>query len=333
MPAGWTKFGRAAAWGVVLGLSAAVAAEAGATFFGRNWHAIIPGQAYRCAQLSHDQLLDSIHKSGIRTVVNLRGSSPDFDWYLGESRATRDADIDQEDITFSAYRLPSPDELRRLIDVIDHAKYPLVLHCRQGVDRTGLASALLLLLRTDATPKEARRQLGPRYGHVPIGPTWCMLECLDLYETWLQEQGRSHSPDALREWADHGYCPSYLRGRLELIEMPPALRVGTPTAIRIRATNTSPLPWHLHPGTESGIHVRFILFGPDQNIFHIGRAGQFEATVPAGGSVNLTVALPPFVVPGQYRLWADLADGNRCAFSQFGNTPLELALTVGAATP
>jgi protein tyrosine phosphatase (PTP) superfamily phosphohydrolase (DUF442 family) len=330
MPAAWRKFGRAAVWGVVLGLSAAVAAEAGSTFFGRNWHAVIPGQVYRCAQLSHDQLLDGIRRSGIRTVVNLRGTSPDFDWYLGESRATRDADIDQEDITFSAYRLPSPDELRRLIDVFDHAEYPLLLHCRQGVDRTGLASALLLLLKTDSTPAEARKQLGPRYGHVPIGPTWCMLQCLDLYESWLKEQGRPHSPDALREWADHDYCPSHLRGRLELLQMPPPLRAGEPAAIRVRATNTSPLPWHMHPGTETGIHVRFIVFDPDHKNVYVGRAGQFEATVPPGESVDLTLALPPLFVPGPHWLWADLADGNHCSFSQFGNAPLELALTVGA---
>lgn len=329
----FAKIGRATAWGVVLGLSAAVAAEAGATFFGRNWHAVIPGQVYRCAQLSHDQLLDGIQKNGVRTVINLRGTSPDFDWYLGESRATRDADICQEDITFSAYRLPSPDELRRLIDVFDHAEYPLLLHCRQGVDRTGLASALVLLLKTEATPTEARQQLGPRYGHVPIGPTACMLQCLDLYETWLREQGRPHSPNALREWADRGYCPAYLRGRLELVEMPQHLRAGVPAAIRVRAVNTSPLPWHLHPGTETGVHVRFLLFGPDRKLVHLGRAGQFEATVPPGGGIDLTLALPPLAVPGQHWLLADLADANRFAFSQFGNAPLELTFTLGAAAP
>ena len=152
MPAGWKKIGRAAGWGVGLGLTAALAVEGGSIFLGRNWHAVIPGQAYRCAQLSYDQLVDSVRGSGVKTVVNLRGTAPDLDWYVAESRATRDTDICQEDITLSAYRLPAPDELRRLVDVIDHATYPVLLHCRQGVDRTGLASAILMLLRTDATP-------------------------------------------------------------------------------------------------------------------------------------------------------------------------------------
>lgn len=333
MPAGWTKFGRLAGWGIVLGLTAAAATEAGTIFLGRNWHVVIPGQVYRSAQLSYDQLLDSVRGNGIRTVVNLRGTCPDFDWYLGETRATRDADVGQEDVTLCACRLPSPDELRRLVDVIDHAEYPLLFHCRQGVDRTGLAAVLVLLLRTDASPAEARRQLSLRYGHVSIGPTWCMTRFFDLYDGWLRRQGRAHSPAAVREWADGGYCPDYLRGRLELIAPPEPLRAGMPAAIRIRAVNTSPEPWHLHPGTETGVHVRFQVFGPDSLSVQTGRAGQFEATVPPGGAVELTLALAPPGRPGPYCVRAELMDGNRFAFSQFGCDPLELALTVGDPAP
>jgi hypothetical protein len=331
MPAGWATIGRTAAWGIVLGLTVAAATEAGTIFLGRNWHVVIPGQVYRSAQLSYDQLLDSARANGIRTVVNLRGTCPEFDWYLAESRATRDVDIGQEDITLCACRLPAPDELRRLVEVIDYAEYPLLFHCRQGVDRTGLAATLALLLRTDATPAEARRQLSLRYGHVSIGPTWCMLRFFDLYDAWLQRQDRTHTPAAMREWADGGYCPDYLRGRLELID-PPSLKSGAPAAVRIRAVNTSPEPWHLHPGTETGVHVRFQVFSPDAKEVLAGRAGQFEATVPPGGSVDLTLALPA-IRPGRYAVRAELIDANRFAFSQFGNPPLEFALTVGEQVP
>ncbi len=333
MPARWTKFGRMAAWGIVLGLTTAAITEAGTIFFGRNWHVVIPGQIYRSAQLSHDELLDAVQTNGIRTVVNLRGTSPEFDWYLGESRATRDANIGQEDVTLCACRLPSPDELRRLVDVIDHAEYPLLFHCRQGVDRTGLAAALALLLRTDANPAEARRQLSLRYGHVSIGPTWCMLRFFDLYDAWLQRHGRDHSAAAVREWADGGYCPDYLRGRLELIGFPAPLRVGAPAAIRIRAVNTSTEPWHLHPGTDTGVYVRFQMCDSNGVIGPAGRAGLFEATIPPGESVDLTLALPPPAHAGPHSVRAELMDANRFAFSQFGNPPLDFAVTVGELAP
>jgi protein tyrosine phosphatase (PTP) superfamily phosphohydrolase (DUF442 family) len=333
MPAGWAKFGRAAGWGIILGLTAGATTEAASIFFGRNWHAVIPGQAYRSAQLTYDQLRDAVRQNGIRTVVNLRGTSPEFAWYQNEAQATCDTDIGQEDITLSAYRLPAPDELRRLVEVIDNAEYPILFHCRQGVDRTGLASALLLLLWTDASPAAARKQLGLRFGHVPIGPTACMLQFLDLYDDWLRRMNRPHSPAALREWADGGYCPSYLRGRLESIDSPVDAHVGKPAAVRIRATNTSPESWQFHPGTETGVHVRFLVYDPGWKLVQIGRAGQFEATVPPGKSIDLTLALNPLANPGAYWVLADLGDGNRFSFSQFGNRPLELPLTVGGAIP
>jgi protein tyrosine phosphatase (PTP) superfamily phosphohydrolase (DUF442 family) len=328
MPPAPTTF-RAAARGVALGLAAALAVEVGWSVLNHNWHAILPGRAYRCGQLSPAQLADRGRHYGIRTVINLRGLCPDQDWYLGESRATGALDIAQEDITLSAYHLPAPDELRRLVDVLDHAEYPILIHCRQGVDRTGLASALLLLLQPDVPLPVARRQLSLRYGHVALGPTKTLGQFFDLYEEWLRERGESHSPAALRAWAAGGYCPGYCRGRLELLT-PPAgpLPAGEPAALLVRAHNTSPRAWPLRPGTEAGVHVRFLVFDPDWKLVQVGRAGQLLADVPPGGRIDLTLALAAPPRPGHYFLLADLLDRNQCSFSQLGGEPLELEFQV-----
>lgn len=328
MPGRRFGFGRAILWGALLGSVAAIATEAGAVYLGRNWHAIVPGQAYRCAQLPPEQLIADIQRYGIRTVINLRGTSPDFGWYLNECRATRDADISQEDITLSAYRLPARHELRRLVEVLDRADRPILLHCRQGVDRTGLAAALFLLLNSDATLDEARKQLGFRYGHVSIGPTRNMLQFFELYDDWLKDRGLSHCPELLREFADVAYCPGNASGRLELVEMPAKIRAGTSPAIRIRATNTSEADWQFHPGTETGIHVRFMVFDFTGKLLQIGRAGQLEATIAPGQSIELTMGLIRLEKPGRYWINADLLDRNRYSFSQLGSDPLEFELQV-----
>jgi protein tyrosine phosphatase (PTP) superfamily phosphohydrolase (DUF442 family) len=330
MPPGWANIGRRAGYGICLGLAAVVAVEARSVFFGRNWHELLPNQAFRSAQLSDKDLVAAVHKHGIQTVVNLRGTSPGSDWYDAESRATRDVDIAQEDITLSALRLPAPDELRRLVEVLDHAAYPLLLHCRQGVDRTGLASALLLLLHTDTSPAVARAQLSLRYGHVAIGPTRCMLQFLDLYDGWLLRQNRQHSPDTLREWADHGYCPGRARGLLELTAPAGRSTVGASYVLHVRITNTSLEPWPLHPGTETGVHVRFLVFDPNWSLVQAGRAGQFEGIVPPSGTMDLELVVNPPATPGPHFLVADLVDGNHSTFAQFGGSPLEVAFTVGS---
>src|SRR5262249_32659463 len=112
---------RMALYGCALGAVLAVAAEASRVMLGHNFHAVIPGRVYRCAQLSGGALRQVIRARGIRTVINLRGCCDPFPWYLEECRATHDLDVAQEDICFSAGRLPAVHELRRLVEVLDRS--------------------------------------------------------------------------------------------------------------------------------------------------------------------------------------------------------------------
>src|SRR5437764_3788361 len=99
-------------------------AEAYRVMFGSNFHAVVPGRIYRCSQPSAQALDRLIAEHGIRTVINLRGSCDPFPWYLDEARATHRHNVSQEDICFSAGRLPAVPELRRLVEVLDHTEYP-----------------------------------------------------------------------------------------------------------------------------------------------------------------------------------------------------------------
>ena len=82
---------------------------------------------------------------------------------------------------------------------------PFFLHCYSGSDRTGMASALFLLLRTDTTLPQARRQLSLYYGHIPYGRAGCQDQVLDGYERWLGSIEREHSPKLLRQWGTEVY--------------------------------------------------------------------------------------------------------------------------------
>jgi hypothetical protein len=233
-------------------------------------------------------------------------------------------------LTLSANRLPAPSELRRFVEVIEQTEFPILLHCRQGVDRTGMMSAAALLLLTDATPDEARRQLSPRYGHVPLGPTRVMTRFFELYDEWLAAKGRNHSRESFRQWAYFEYCPDQCRGVLELLESPTSNRTGHAFSVRVRASNTSVGTWQLQPGTETGIHVRFMVFASDGRIMQIGRAGQFQRSIKPGESLELMLAIAPLHDPGRYHLLADLQDRNQFAFSQLGSEPIELDFEVTA---
>ena len=125
--------------GAVIGLVGAGGGHLGWLLLVSNFHVVVPGQVYRTNQPTAEQLRHLIARYHIRTVINLRGFGFGADWYRNEARVTSEMGISQEDLGFSAVRLPSPQALCQLIEVIDRSSHPILFHCFQGADRTGLA--------------------------------------------------------------------------------------------------------------------------------------------------------------------------------------------------
>lgn len=311
---------RWAASGCVLGALVACAAEIGRMMVTHNEHVLVAGRAYRSAQLSPSQLEAFVREHHIKTVINLRGRPFDA-WYPAEAQATQALGVSQEDVTTSANRLPAPGEVRRLIEIFDRSEHPIVMHCQQGADRTGLASVMYLLLYTDADYATARRQCSPRFGHVPIFTTASMDEFFDQYEEWLAARGEAHSPAAFRHWATTDYCPGPGRARLELVGGPNEVKVGEPVVFTVRAYNTSRESWQFRAGTKVGVHAWYVVQAPDGTMILHDTAGFFDRTVAPGEHVDLALPVPAATLPGKYHLYVDLEQRN-VTFTQFGSEAL-----------
>lgn len=314
------------------GVLAVPLAEAVRVFALANTHTVIDGKVYRTAQLGGAELERFIADKKIRTVINLRGTCPDTEWYLAECRATAAADISQEDITLSAKRLPAPAEVRRVIEVLEGTEKPVVIHCQRGADRTGLVSTIaVLLLQKGATLDEARRQLWPRYGHIEAGRTAVMDEFFDFYADWLN--GRPHTPALFRTWATHHYCPGPYRAELTLLAPKiPEVPAGQGFVLTVRARNTSVGNWVFRPGAVGGIRLRYQLFTFGGEPLYKGSAGHVERTVPPGELIELAIGFPP-QKPGRYTVHADLLDTGpidllAADFVQYGSEPLMFNLDV-----
>lgn len=308
-------------------------------YAGTNEHVVLPGRVYRSAQPSGPRLAELIRDENIRTVLNLRGTAqpvnlPRAGWYRAEAEATHAGGASLEDVTLSAFLLPPPAELRRAIDVLDHAEAPILLHCKQGADRTGLISGVALLLYSDATLNAARRQLWPTYGHFPVGRTVAMDDFFDRYEAWLA--GRSHAPALFREWATTVYTPGPAVSKLEwLTPVPARVPADQPLHLRVRATNESADPWEFKPGNYAGIHLAYKVLPNPTTQAYKGQAGLFRRTLPPGEAVDLILPIPPLKVPGPYTVVAEMIDARGCgvpsrssSFVKFGDEPLLTQFTV-----
>jgi hypothetical protein len=303
--------------------------EAYRVCFGNNFHTVVPGRVYRVAQPSKAMLETLIADQQIRSVVNLRGSCDPMDWYLEEARATHAHNVCLEDISFSAGRLPPVQEVRRLVEVLERTPYPIVLHCRRGADRTGMASAVALLLTTDTPLDEAFHQLGLRYGHIAIGRPAQLNQFLDYYREWLSRERLVHTRENFRHWALDCYCPGSCWSELTFTKPPPSTAsVSDPITFCVRARNVSLSSWEFKPAWLAGVHLGCHVYDEQDKVVELAKAGLREAVVNPGESIDLTLVVSPLRRPGRYRLQLDMVDEQQCWFYQTGSQPLEVELVV-----
>lgn len=172
---------------------------------GNNFHTVVPGQCYRSGQLHGEALAYYVRTYGIRTVVNLRGSNPSQEWYVQECQLLKQLGVQQIDVESSASSWTREPEFHKLIHALESAPRPLLLHCYNGSDRTGMASTAFLLLNTSVGLEEALGQLHVRYGHFTMGNRRAQEEIFDLYRDYLQARQVDHSSDHFRIWAMRSY--------------------------------------------------------------------------------------------------------------------------------
>lgn len=134
---------------------------------GGNFHEVEAGRYYRSAQLDAADLDRVIRQHGIRTVLNLRGANAGKPWYDAELATTRANGIVHLDYRLSARRPVTLAQMQEIVAMLRDAPKPILVHCQQGADRTGLVSALYRLSR-GAAVAEAEGELSlARYGHFP----------------------------------------------------------------------------------------------------------------------------------------------------------------------
>ncbi|TFF18232.1 protein tyrosine phosphatase [Jiella endophytica] len=142
-------------------------AYAGYLAYTGNIHAVEPGVVYRSGQLAPGQLRQLIEANGIRSILNLRGAHPDEEWYRGEEAVAAEHGVISTSIGISANREPSMAKMREIEAAIRDAPKPLLIHCKGGADRSGLASAIYEYALAGRPAEAASGQLSFAYGHFP----------------------------------------------------------------------------------------------------------------------------------------------------------------------
>jgi protein tyrosine phosphatase (PTP) superfamily phosphohydrolase (DUF442 family) len=163
-----------------------------------NLKEVVPGKVYRSAQPSETQLRKLVKKHGIKTVINMRAKKQkDIE---NEKLITDQLGIKFMGINLSGNRIASCSELLDLIEALETAQTPVLLHCKSGIDRAGFTSVLAAVAigkeEFDNAKKQAYVPPGPRkrkdfskvradyihdYAHIS--------DTLKLYEDYCRQNG------------------------------------------------------------------------------------------------------------------------------------------------
>lgn len=170
----------------------------------QNIGIVDPGRVIRSAQPTA-RLGEMIRDYKLASILNLRGGSPADSFYANEVRVADEAGVRFYDLPLSATRRPKRRELLMVIDILSKCDYPLLIHCKSGADRTGLASALYKLMILGQPPEQALEAFTITHSHIPLFGTQRLHDPINEYAAWLAQHGLSHTPERFRDWVKNDY--------------------------------------------------------------------------------------------------------------------------------
>lgn len=163
-----------------------------------NFHVVIPNKVYRSAQLTPDEFNNIIKKYHIKTILNLRGRHEGRYWYTGEVAISKKDNVKHIDLALHAMGTVSKMYLQQLQKIIEQSKKPLLIHCQHGADRTGLASAMAIILLTHQPLTKAIKQTSSFY--LAVDPRSTGKVEMALYKKWLKHHQYKNSAQHFKQW-------------------------------------------------------------------------------------------------------------------------------------
>ena len=167
----------------------------------RNFHVVISKQVYRSAQPYRGALFRDLKDYHITAIINMRGKDANAAWYEHEASFAKHHGIKLYNVNVPAHGLPSVKMLQYLVHVQQTSPKPYLIHCLAGVNRTGLASAIAVILSGDPSIDDWQDQLSWQYNL--LSDTSIGYQVMQNYLHWLKTKHKKESKAVFLEWV-HG---------------------------------------------------------------------------------------------------------------------------------
>ena len=139
--------------------------------------------------------------AGGAVVLSLRGGQE-----LAQNVLERDAcekiGLEFACLSMSASELPDRTTVLDLVEMFRNLQRPVLMHCKSGADRTGLASGIYLMAFKGVPPNLAARQLTWKHAHNRFSKKGKLREFFTMYQPAYE------SGQGFEDWVKNDYDPA-----------------------------------------------------------------------------------------------------------------------------
>lgn len=277
---------------------------------------------YITSQPSKEKLLYLISKYKIKTVINLRGKNERKKWYREEESILKEKNIDLLNLRFSENKPPPRYELLKLIENFEKIKYPILIHCKDGNNRSPFFSYIFMLLK-DKKLEERIFFKKKIWRFVSDFKEYCEANKLEINSL------------NLNNFIKNNWVSSEFSYDLKVINSEDEIKNGF-ISFTFDLTNKSKKIWQFKESMESGIRLGGKLFGPFEKVpenlekyFYeneskgkdVFRAGLFDKRIMPSEKIKLSLDFQLPSDEGFYLLAIDVVDENVNWFYYYGKAP------------
>jgi hypothetical protein len=140
---------------------------------GKRFREIEPGRVYRAGQMTAEGFIDMVERYGLQAIVNVQDDvpDPDLEWSYWNRSTIKESELCRSLGVRYIHLAPdlvarqdSPEKRPQVIDeflaVMDRPEnYPVLIHCRAGLHRTGVLAAVYRMEYQGWSPAAAFREL------------------------------------------------------------------------------------------------------------------------------------------------------------------------------
>jgi protein tyrosine/serine phosphatase len=176
--------------------------------YGKRFREVAPGRLYRSGQMTAEGFTEFIQKEHIKTVINLQDEydDPDIDLHFLGKGQIKESELCQRLGARYLYMPPDlisrrsppgvrPQTIDRFLAIMDDpANYPVLIHCRAGLHRTGVLAAVYRMEYDGWSPQKAIAELKA----IGFGEFACQYD-----NDYIREYILTYQPGVRHPPADH----------------------------------------------------------------------------------------------------------------------------------